>query len=197
MEEIEEFERKHIEAVVAIHLSSLPTDFLPSLGKEFLSELFYPAVISSKYANGLVYVIDGKCIGFVIITYDSTKFLLEVIRSKPILFFSHLLRYTLSSLENFIFLIHLAKSLFTNKSEKGYAEIYVIAVEKSCRGKGIGNTLVNASILQARNQGRLGIRIKTLITNYEWVNYFIKRDWLKTLEFTIHKNTYVTLRKVF
>jgi len=57
--------------------------------------------------------------------------------------------------------------------------------------------LVNASILQARNQGKLGIGIKTLITNYEWVNYFIKRDWLKTLEFTIHKNTYVTLRKVF
>ena len=72
-------------------------------------------------------------------------------------------------------------------------EIYIIAVKEPYRGKGVGKLLVKESIQFAEENNLNGIRIKTLKTNKEWIDYFVGEGWMKERGFRLIGREYVSL----
>ena len=86
--EISPLKSSWIEEIARIHYSSLPNDFLPSFGYDFLSNIFYPAVLTSSFGKVFVAVRnDDEPIGFVLVTTDSNEFLKELVKNRILNFF--------------------------------------------------------------------------------------------------------------
>jgi ribosomal protein S18 acetylase RimI-like enzyme len=79
---IRQAERADIPAIADIHAAALPNDLLPRLGKRFLRETFYPAVIDSGIALTIVETVDGELQSFVIFARDSERLTRQVTRRK-------------------------------------------------------------------------------------------------------------------
>jgi len=71
--------KEDIDQVVDIHMDELPDDFLPALGIVFLREIFYPAIIVSRNAQGIVSVSGSEISGFSIIALNSKQTFLSQI----------------------------------------------------------------------------------------------------------------------
>jgi ribosomal protein S18 acetylase RimI-like enzyme len=183
--------------VADIHIRELPDDFLPSLGWTFLTKVFYPAILASSKAEGIVSTYKGKITGFSIVALDSSGLLRDV-------FFHQLLRFML---EVFKYIFRLRGNLrrvfqvYFSAAEAPHpvnvGEIYFIAVSREVQGQGIGGKLVASSsrLLQKRKMD--GIFIKTLKENTNWVNYFLEKGWELCKEQTINGREYVYLITLF
>jgi len=188
--------KEHIPQIVKIHCESLPDDFLPRLGSSFLKETLYPAVIKSKQAQ-LFIEVDKRMIvsGFAIITLDSGEFFSDVIKSKFWSFAITGIRSSFRSFkqfrENMVILI---SSLFLKESGQS-GEIYIIAVDKSKRGKGIGEKLIYTAEKFLIENNLPAIKIKTLSSNTNWINHFLKSGWKITHTFSLIGNVYTVLEK--
>ena len=80
---IEPLSAQWIQDVAKIHFDSLPEDFLPRLGLDFLVNTFYPAVLSSNLGEVFI-AIDSfdKPDGFVLVTSRSNDFLGSLLTSR-------------------------------------------------------------------------------------------------------------------
>lgn len=188
------FEKDLIECISEIHSESLPDDFLPSLGPDFLENIFYPAVLKSKFADTIIAAIGETPIGFTVVSMNNNSLLLDILKYKPFDFVKSILRFLFSSKENFLFVVSLFFSMFAKGYHQSeFGEIYIIAVKKKFRGFGIGNELVQKSMDSIFQKNKGGIKIKTLATNKAWIEHFLNRGWIKKGENRIHKKIYVTL----
>lgn len=186
-----------IQTVAAIHQRALPDDFLPSLGSSFLEKVFYPAVLESTHATGLVATAGSKLLGFAIVATHSQKLIQDVVRHKPPRFTKELTRYITKSPHHLIQTLALGRVSQENLPAGKVAEIYLIAVDPCQQGKGTGNMLVAASVQLAKDHALDGICIKTLKTNTRWVAYFQNKNWKKIKELKIQQKEYVYLLKSF
>lgn len=198
-ENIRPLEKRFILQVVDIHMTSLPEDFLPSLGIRFLKDVFYPGFLASQYGSGFVFIDENDdCIGFAANAVNSGKLLFRIFLYNPGLFIFSIIRAMLTSKRQFMFTMNLLFSVFhSDPSSSEVPEIYVIAVRKDFQGKGIGRALVNASMDYFRETGKSGIKIKTLSTNVKWIQYFQKNNWIKVSQNQIYDREYVVLEKDF
>jgi len=187
----------HIEQVVKIHCASLPYDFLPQLGQDFLSKTFYPAVITSNQAEFLIDTDEsGNVTGFIIVTLDSGKFLLQIIKDHFWSFAATGIRSSMHSLKHFQNNIQiLFSSTFSNKNTHPVGEIYIIAVDESLRGKGIGASLVNTAEDYLQQHSITAIKIKTRTSNKDWISFFKKSGWSVIDQFNLIGNNYTVLQK--
>ena len=193
--EIKSLEPSLIREVVEIHTESLPNDFLPGLGKDFLINDFYPAVLHSEYGNTYVAVQDGRTCGFIIITKDSSRFFKSIVKNKFWRFLKTGLKTSLSSLTQLKNNFSIIFSASNEEIKPDYGEIYEIAVKNSCQGKGIGKKLIEESIQYLKSEGIHGIKIKTQKSNVQWVNSLQKNGWRIEKEFTLINRAYVILCK--
>jgi len=196
--EITYLEKKYLDEVVGIHQKSLPYDFLPLLGRDFLKNVFYDFVLTDVNSRCLVCVDNGKCIGFSLLTLDSGNFL-RIIISR---YFFRIGYYFLKSAIKDPGIIPFAIGLFfsithNDKEVSNFAEIYEIAVDEGARGSGVGDALVRKSIAVASSENLNGIKIKTLKSNKNWISYFLRKNWKISKEIIVFKNTYVVLEKSF
>ena len=191
------FEQSLVQDIAAIHLESLPEDFLPSLGINFLTNFFYPSVLASQSANIFVLADRGNPVGFVIIALNSNDLLKDIIKYDTILFIKFIIKKAFSSIDNFLQTLWISFSSFNSLQYKDYGEIYIIAVKEKYRGLGLGKILVFKSINFLKTNRSPGIKIKTLANNKEWVRFFTKNNWVKISENRIYKNKYVTLAYPF
>jgi len=183
-----------VKEIARIHYSSLPNDFLPSFGVDFLSNIFYPAVLKSSF--GKVFVAlrnDDEPIGFVLVTTDSSAFLNEIVRNRLCKFLKIGIKSSVRSMENFKNNVEIVLSSIFSKSESNIGEIYIIAVKKPFRGKGIGKLLIKKSIEFIEDQKLDGIKIKTISSNTKWINYFYSEGWKKEREFRLIGKVYISL----
>lgn len=194
---IEKLREHQLKEIAKIHFNSLPNDFLPLMGEKFLSDVFYKFLLLDENSHCLVEVQNGKCLGFLHLVFDSGKFLKTLIINK---FFDISFAFIKSAFKNpkiIKFAFSLLSSLGNSNQEKKLAEIYIIAIDESARGMGVGDALVKKSIRIAKSEDSPGIQIKTLKSNDRWVNYFMKNNWQLSREMKIDKNYYVLLKKIF
>lgn len=182
-----------ISKVVDIHQSSLPEDFLPSLGRSFLIKIFYPAITASQNAETFVAYHEESVVGFIVISLKSSKLLREIVFYRFFSFLAILIKSSLSSLKQFKNIISILCSSFYSSDENDLGEIYIIAVDKAHRGCGIGKMLVNKSIEYLKEHKVPGIKIKTLKTNCQWISFFMNSNWKISAEFKIADKDYVVL----
>lgn len=186
-----------IPEVARIHMESLPDDFLPGLGYDFLKDIFYPAALNSSHAEIYIAVEKDHPLGFVIITRSSPDFFRSIIQDRFSDFFKIGLKSSFSSLKQFRKNIEiLAASLKKEGSKEesdDYGEIYEIAVKKETQGQGIGKQLVQASIDYLKQNEIPGIKIKTRKDNRDWIQFFLRQGWQLSKEFNLINTDYVIL----
>ena len=183
-----------VENIAKIHFDSLPNDFLPALGLNFLTNTFYPAVLSS--ALGKVFIALNEFdepVGFVLVTLKSNEFLKSIIRNRFWDFLKIGISSSFFSLGNFKNNFQIIISGILSKNTLNVGEIYIIAVKKSFRGKGIGKLLVGKSIDFLKENKISGIKIKTLASNIEWIKYFYEEGWKLENNFHLIGKKYVSL----
>lgn len=186
----------HIPQIVNIHCASLPDDFLPQLGRDFLEKTFYPAVIACERAALLIDRDQrGIACGFIIVTQDSGQFLSQIIRTHLWSFVLTGIRSSLRSWGHFRRNVQILFSSVFGKDTHPAGEIYIIAVNASMRGKGIGARLVNAAEEYLRQNGIAAIKIKTLTSNEDWIGFFKKAGWDVIDQFRLIGNAYTVLQK--
>lgn len=192
--EISHFEPRWIEDIAKIHFNSLPNDFLPMLGLDFLLNTFYPAVLSS--ALGKVFIALNEFeepMGFILVILESNEFLRNILNNRFWDFLKIGICSSFISLENFKNNFQIIISGMLSKKTPNVGEIYIIAVKNSFRGKGIGKLLVKKSIDYLIENELSGIKIKTLASNTEWIGYFNKEGWKLEKNIKLIGKKYVSL----
>ncbi len=185
---------KHIPNIVDIHCASLPDDFLPQLGRKFLENTFYPAVVASDQAALIVELDKESVTGFIIVTQDSGQFLSDIIKNN---FWQFAWTGLRSSLRSFKYLrknIEIVISSVFSKESHPAGEIYIIAVDQNNRGKGIGARLVDAAREYLKEHHIDAIKIKTLTSNVDWIGHFRKAGWKVVDQFRLIGNDYTVLQ---
>jgi ribosomal protein S18 acetylase RimI-like enzyme len=138
---IVQIKREHSREIAEIHKEALADDFLPSLGLRFL-ETFYKGVLEKRGVFGFVSIEKGKVNGFVLGTDEMGRFFKLALRanflSLSLLLFLRIMKKP-SIIKNV-----LATLLYPNKETGPKAELIVVAVDRSARGKGLGRKLVGA-----------------------------------------------------
>ena len=176
--EISPLEPHWVEDIGKIHFNSLPNDFLPTLGLNFLIKTFYPAVLSSELGKVFIAFNEvGEPVGFVLVTLGSNEFLKNIIKNRFWEFFKIFICSSFISLKNFKNNFQIIISGILSKNTPNFGEIYIIAVKKPFRGKGVGKLLVKKSMDFLIEKELSGIKIKTLVSNIEWMEYFYKEGW--------------------
>lgn len=128
-------------AITKIHMSSLAGDFLPSLGFNFL-KTFYDGVIGKGGVYGFGVFENGKVLGFVVGTTDSSKFFAQALKAH---FLKLSLLLTVRLIKNPTLIKNVLETLRYSKKAVGpKAELVVIAVDEDYQGRGIGKLLVEA-----------------------------------------------------
>jgi len=187
--------RKHIPQIASIHCDSLPDDFLPHLGKNFLENIFYPAVLQSGQAKLIIDTDEhDNLTGFIVMTKNSSKFFLELIRKYPVALFFNGIRSSFKSITQFKRNLEIVYSSLSLKDEVQAGEIYIIAVDKKKRGKGIGKQLILAGRRYLMENNICTIKIKTLAKNTLWIDHFMKSGWELINTISQIGNTYVILQ---
>jgi GNAT superfamily N-acetyltransferase len=192
--EISSLEPHWVEDIGKIHYNSLPNDFLPTLGLNFLIKTFYPAVLSSEL--GKVFVAFNEVdepVGFVLVTLGSNEFLKNIIKNRFWEFFKIFICSSFISLKNFKNNFQIIISGILSKNTSNFGEIYIIAVKKPFRGKGVGKLLVKKSMDFLIENELSGIKIKTLVSNIEWMEFFYKEGWKLEKNFHLIGKKYVSL----
>ena len=187
-----------VEKIARIHFDSLPSDFLPKLGLDFLTNTFYPAVLSSTSGKVFIAVnIFDEPVGFVLVTLDSNGFLTSILKNRFWDFLKIGISSSFISRENLRNNFHIVLSSIFSKSTPDIGEIYIIAIENSFRGKGIGKLLIKKSFDFLKENSIGGIKIKTLSSNTGWIEHFLKDGWKLANRFQMIGKEYVNLTYYF
>lgn len=138
---IKSIAKKDSSHISRIHVNALSSDFLPSLGFDFL-KTFYNGVIGKAGVFGFVSKDKEEINGFVVGTENMDRFFKLALTSKFIALCFYLgiqLLKKPSIVKNI-----LETFTYSSKESGPLAELVVIAVDKSTRGKGVGKKLVLA-----------------------------------------------------
>jgi ribosomal protein S18 acetylase RimI-like enzyme len=185
--------RKYIHEVAHIHKESLPNDFLPSLGLDFLENVFYKTAAKSNHAAIITAVIKKEPAGFVVIAHDSDEFSKDVTFCNLGKMFFYSIRLILNNYKGIKKIVELMLAILFKKEDPIKGEIVVIAVNKKHMRKGIGKKLVIESMKYLKSKGNSKIRIKTLSSNVFWVGMFIKMGWQIRKKYRLIGKEYVTI----
>lgn len=191
--EIDELKPEWIAAVAAIHMQSLPDDFLPGLGAEFLQKVFYPAAMRSPYGRVYAAVENGLPLGFVVVTTDSARFFRSIVQKEFWGFVKTGLRTSFTSWKHFLRNSEVLASLFEKSVDEDLGEIYEIAVSPDRQSQGAGKALVARSIEFLKAAGVPGIKIKTRRDNTAWIGFFERSGWHLAQEIHLIGKDYVVL----
>lgn len=131
--------REQAPQIAKIHFVSLPDNFLPSLGIDFL-EKFYEGIIEERGVFGYVDVEGKKIRGFILGTDDMNDFFIKALKNN---FFQLTHQLVLKILKKPIIIKKILETFLYPKKEVGpRAELIVIAVLKRWQGQGIGKRLI-------------------------------------------------------
>jgi ribosomal protein S18 acetylase RimI-like enzyme len=160
-----------------VHFQSLPDDFLPSLGQDFLERIYYPAAIKSSNAKTFVVEQDGEVCGFVTVAWDSEKFSQEILKFHWL----SITRYALLVImKNPLYLFKCFEvfwSVLFSKPDEVKGEIVFIAINEKNRGHGIGSHLVKMALEYLGTNNVFQCRTKTLQENIGVVKMYEKMGW--------------------
>lgn len=179
-------QRNHAARVAEIHCAALAGDFLPSLGKGFLS-IFYEGVFDLGVGFGFVTIEDDRPIGFVLGSADTRTLFKQVMMSRAI---PMGLRVAAALLRKPVLLSNVIET-FLYPSKEGEvaekAELVVIGFDAPYRGRGLGGQLVSALNDAFRAQGVQSYKVTVLQSNQGANNFYRMLGFQPVLEFELYR----------
>ncbi|MBI5035487.1 MAG: GNAT family N-acetyltransferase [Chloroflexi bacterium] len=177
--------REHAARVAEIHCAALAGDFLPSLGKEFLT-IFYQGVFDLGVGFGFIAFENNQPVGFVLGSVDTSSLFKQIVLSKAIpmslrVFVALFRRPKLISnvLETF---------LYPSKEDvPEKAELVVIGFDEAYRGRGLGRQLVNALNETFRAQGVHSYKVTVLQSNQRANRFYTALGFKCVKEFALYR----------
>jgi ribosomal protein S18 acetylase RimI-like enzyme len=180
-------------ALARIHFAALPDDFMPSLGVDFLERVHYPATFQSAFGANLVAVANTEPIGFVTIAHDAGRFSGDVIRRGLWSIAAYAVRAALRNPLHLRASAEVLWSVLTGKPDPVKGEIFLIAVDRAWRGKGVGQALVGASLAYLASHQVDRCRTKTLASNAGVIGMYQRLGWSIRERFSLIGREYVTI----
>jgi len=189
----EEAQANLVSSMARIHHDTLPDDFLPSLGLDFLEKVYYPAAITSKNGITLVALLGKEPIGFVTVAHDSQSFNREMLRGNLLTLAKYSLRAIFRDARYLIKNIQVFWSAVITRPDPIKGEIVYIAVDQDYQGQGIGKKLVWAALDYLRLKGSQFCRTKTLAENVRVIKMYERMGWSVRDHFRLIGLDYVTI----
>lgn len=180
-------------SLARLHHAALPDDFLPSLGVDFLEQVYYPRALRSPHGTTYLAVEDTRLLGFVTIAHAADRFTGDVMRPHIMTVAARILRAGLSRPRVFIHAAGLAWSLLTTPRDPVAGEIVFIAVDGEARKRGIGTALVAEALRHLACRGVSQCRTKTLAANDGVITMYGRMGWRVRDRFRLIGRDYVTL----
>jgi len=158
--EFKDLQPAHAQQIAELHIESISTGFISSLGIDFVASL-YQAIAQSKSSFGFVAEKDGKVLGFVAFTTDLNKLYKSVILKKG-LPFALLLAGRMFSFQRvkraFETLFYPGRikrdpALREHKMNLPAAELLSIAVARQERRKGLAGQLIKKGFHHCQKEG--------------------------------------------
>lgn len=180
-------------ALARIHRTALADDFLPSLGGRFLERVYWPATFHSAHGVNLVARDGSQPIGFVTIAHDSPAFTADVMRGRMAALGLAAIGAAVRRPAHLLKSAEVLWSVLTARPDPVDAEIVLIAVADSHRGKGVGKRLVAAALAYLRERGVRQCRTKTLAANTNVIAMYESLGWHVRDRFRLIGRDYVTI----
>ncbi|RJP37484.1 MAG: GNAT family N-acetyltransferase [Phycisphaerales bacterium] len=148
-----------VPTMARIHLRSLPTEFLPKLGRPFLERVFFPGLLASPRACTYVAEDDAGVAGLIVTRAGMRGALGEMISAAP---FSFLWTVALGMATRPSLMldgIGVARQLLSRSAEAepaNLAELFLLCVHERARRRGVARALIEHS---ARELERTGVAL--------------------------------------
>lgn len=176
---IRRLELEDIEHIVAVHVDSFHGFFFSFLGHRFLA-LYYAGICNSPEGIGFIYLNSlGQAIGFVAGACNPRSFYSKLLRG-------HWFGFSLASLGAILrkpsVMRRIARAFFhpsENPPGNDVAGLFSIAVLPAFQGTGVGKTLLQAFLKEARLRDCKRVFLTTDHDNNEVVNTFYQRMGFK------------------
>jgi GNAT superfamily N-acetyltransferase len=190
---IEKATPEQIPRLAEIHADALPDDFLPSLGLDFLERVHYPAALMSAFGANLVAVCGPRPVGFVTIAHDANQFSRDVIRRAMWKIIRYAARAAWRDPRHVRMSADVLRSVLSGRPDTVRGEIFLIAVDREWRGRGVGQALVHASVQYLERHHVERCRTKTLAANVGVIGMYEHLGWSVRDHFTLIGRDYVTI----
>ncbi len=183
---------EHAAQVADIHIQSIQTGFLSSLGPAFVSEL-YRAIASCPVAFGHVAERDGRVLGFIACATSVGSLYKRVLLRRGWRLVIPLTRFVLSPATIRRILQTL---LYPSRMKDQYpaAEVLSVAVRPEGRGTGIASALMKAALEGLRQRGCTAVKVVVGAANEAANRYYVKEGFRLAGTFESHgipTNVYV------
>lgn len=168
--------KKIVNEVVEIHLTTFPEFFLTFLGKGFLKQL-YSGFIEHNNSNLIIAMnSENKVLGFLAYSNDLSGFYKYLIKKK-IIFFAWYSMIAFFKKPKILFRLLRAFS-YSKKSERNekYVEISSIGVEPKNKNLGIGSVMIKKLIENVDFENFEYIKLETDAENNMIANCFYKKN---------------------
>jgi len=178
--------KTYLQELANLHLREFKGDFLPSLGIEFLTQLYYDLFTN----NRSVFIVETnkhKIVGYVIGVYHASNLISSIIRRR-------FLRYSLLLIPAMIkkpdlFLNILETFRYSKKSDFSTSdvELLVIAVIKQHRRHNIGSKLLRSLEKRFIQHNVRDYRVSVNASNKIAQSFYQKHNFKKKREFTMYQ----------
>jgi ribosomal protein S18 acetylase RimI-like enzyme len=185
--------RSDIAAVARIHFDALPDDYLPSLGLDFLERVHYPAAFTSAFGANLVAIAEDRPVGFVTIAHDASRFSRDVMTRAFWPIARSALRAASRRPRHLLMSAEVLWSVLNARPDDVKGEIFLIAVAREWRGRGVGQSLVRASLDYLAARDVRTCRTKTLASNAGVIAMYQRLGWSVRDRFALMNRHYVTI----
>ena len=179
-------QREHAARVAELHCAALAGDFLPSLGQGFLT-VFYEGVLDLGVGFGFVAIEDGRPVGFVLGSADTSVLFKRVVASRAVMLG---LRAIPAVIRKPALVANVLETFLYPGKEDAVpekAELVVIGFDAAYRGRGLGRGLVNALNDAFRAQGVQSYKVTVLQENLGANSFYRALGFQPALEFELYK----------
>ena len=179
-------QREHAARVAELHCAALAGDFLPSLGQGFLT-VFYEGVLDLGMGFGFVAIEDGRPVGFVLGSADTSALFKQVVASRAVMLG---LRAIPAVIRKPALVTNVLETFLYPSKEDAVpekAELVVIGFDAAYRGRGLGCSLVNVLNDAFRAQGVRSYKVTVLQENLGANSFYRALGFQPALEFELYK----------
>ena len=179
-------QREHAARVAELHCAALAGDFLPSLGQGFLT-VFYEGVMDLGVGFGFVAVEDGRPIGFVLGSTDTSALFKQVVASRAVTLG---LRAIPAVIRKPVLVANVLETFLYPDKEGAVpekAELVVIGFDRAYRGRGLGRALVNALNDAFHAQGVRSYKVTVLQENLGANSFYRALGFQPAFEFELYR----------
>ncbi len=179
-------QREHAARVAELHCAALAGDFLPSLGHGFLT-VFYEGVMDLGVGFGFIAIEDGRPVGFVLGSADTSALFKRVVASRAVLLG---LRAIPAIIRRPALVANVLETFLYPGKEGAVpekAELVVIGFDAAYRGRGLGRGLVNALNDAFCAQGVRSYKVTVLQENVGANSFYRALGFQPALEFELYK----------